>query len=58
MRLSGEPPAYVQPENLIELYCRDCSRYRAPVREDGRKVRILHLFNVAGEFVRSESEVV
>jgi hypothetical protein len=52
MRLEGERPSYVQPENLVELWCRDCSLdYR---REDPEVERVLHLFNFVGEFVRTE----
>jgi hypothetical protein len=49
--LSGERPSYVHPDNLIELYCEDCTRrlrrYRPGVR------RVLHRYNFLGELIES-----
>lgn len=55
MRLSGERPTYSQPDNLIEIACRDCSKAASAV---GPKVRVFHLFNLAGELVRDETELL
>lgn len=53
MRLDGERPAYVHPDNLVELSCRDCTKDAR--RTDPEVVRVLHLFDLTGEFVRSEA---
>jgi hypothetical protein len=55
MRLDGERPAYVQPDNLIELSCRDCTKDAR--RSDPSVIRVLHLFDLTGEFIRSEVTV-
>jgi hypothetical protein len=52
MRLDGEKPAYTQPDNLIELKCRKCTADAK--REDPGVYLVLHLYDFAGEFVRSE----
>lgn len=37
--------------NLLELSCRDCAR--SVSRTEGRKVRVLHCFDVSGALVES-----
>jgi hypothetical protein len=55
MKLEGERPAYVQPDNLIEFSCRDCAR---ALRRDGDAtvVRVYHRFDVVGTLIESEVE--
>lgn len=49
LRLAGEQPSYVQPDNLIEMPCTDC-RYH--LRKQGRNVRrVLHRYDLAGECI-------
>lgn len=51
LRLSGEIPSYVYPDNLIELACEDC---RASLRKRGVRVkRVLHRFNLAGQLIET-----
>ena len=51
LRLSGEIPSYVYPDNLIELACEDCRR---SLRSSGRRVRrVLHRFDLAGNLVET-----
>lgn len=51
LRLSGEKPSYVHPDNLIELECQDCQKR---LRREGRRVkRVLHRYNFIGEMVES-----
>jgi hypothetical protein len=49
LRLEGEQPRYVHPENLIELSCRECSRAFSERR--GERVRVRHRFSFAGDLV-------
>lgn len=61
MKLSQTPGVSVvrTPDNLMELYCRDCTRQaRREMDSAGlsRSFRILHLFDFAGEFVSSVRE--
>jgi len=49
LRLSGQLPSFVQPENVIEMPCDEC-RYR--LRKQGRRVRrVLHRYDLAGQCV-------
>lgn len=49
LQMAGEPPSFVQPDNLIELPCDDC-RYQ--LRKRGIRVnRVLHRFDLAGNLV-------
>jgi hypothetical protein len=51
IRQEGQRPAYVHPDNLIELFCEDCTR-RA--RKSGRPVkRILHRYDFLGQLVET-----
>jgi hypothetical protein len=51
LRLSGEIPSYVYPDNLIELACEDC---RTRLRKRGVSVkRVLHRFDLAGTLVET-----
>lgn len=48
LQLSG-PPSFVQPDNLVELECRDC---KSRLRREGRAVaRVLHRFDMSGELI-------
>lgn len=52
LRASGQKPTYVDDGILVEFACSDCSR---ELRRAGRDVaRVLHRFNILGEFVESE----
>lgn len=54
LRLSGERPQYVHPDNLIELNCPDC-KWRA--KRAGRPVRrVVHRFDLAGNLVETFTE--
>jgi hypothetical protein len=58
LRLSGEFPSYIQPDNLIELSCEDC-RFR--LRKAGYQVkRVLHRYDLAGNLVATltDGEVI
>lgn len=51
LRIAGELPSFVHPDNLIELACEDC-RYR--LRRAGVRVnRVLHRYNMLGELVET-----
>jgi hypothetical protein len=51
LRLAGELPSFVHPDNLIELACEDC-KYHA--KAGGHPVkRVLHRFDLAGELVQT-----
>jgi len=51
LRLSGERPSYVHPDNLIEMSCPHC---RAALRRRGRMIRrVLHRYNFLGELVET-----
>jgi hypothetical protein len=46
LRLAGEKPSFVHPDNLIEMPCDDC-RYH--LRKQGRRVRrVLHRYDLIG----------
>jgi hypothetical protein len=58
LRLSGERPSYVQPDNLIELACEEC---RLRLRRRGTRVkRVLHRFDLAGNLIETltDGEVI
>jgi hypothetical protein len=51
LRLSGEQPSYVHPDNLIELACEDCKYY---AKASGHPVRrVLHRYDLAGQLVET-----
>lgn len=51
MRLHGERPSYLHPDNLIEFSCYDCRR---DMERRGRSVRrVLHRYDLAGTFVET-----
>ena len=51
LRQRGEQPTMIQPNNLMELYCEDCTR---AVRKAGRKVkRVLHRYDYGGFLVET-----
>ncbi len=54
LKLGQESGGYVHPENLIEFTCGDCRRRIS--REQGRKVRVLHRFDFAGDLVSTQVE--
>jgi hypothetical protein len=46
IRLRGEQPSYVHPDNLIELSCDSCKAMR---RRAGQQVtRVLHRYDILG----------
>lgn len=49
LRIAGEKPSFIQPDNLIEMSCWDCkTRYRRA----GRRVhRVLHRYDMAGTLI-------
>jgi len=51
LRLSGERPAYVHPDNLIELYCEDCTRRLRRFRPNVR--RVLHRYDFIGTLIET-----
>jgi hypothetical protein len=58
LRLSGEIPSYVYPDNLIELACANC---RDRLRRRGVRVKkVLHRFDLAGTLVETltDGEVI
>ena len=51
MKMHGERPSYVQPENWIEFSCYDCRRQ---MEERGRRVqRVLHRYDFAGTLIET-----
>lgn len=49
---SGEKPAVIQPDNLMEMACSNCRKTLE--RDQGLQVgRVLHRFNLAGELVET-----
>lgn len=51
IRLSGDRPTYVHPDNLIELYCDDCRRR---MRREGRNVkRVVHRYDFVGSLIET-----
>lgn len=51
LRLSGDIPSYVYPDNLIELPCEYC---KVQMRRRGVSVkRVLHRFDLAGNLVET-----
>lgn len=51
LNLAGQRPAYVHPDNLIELSCDDCARR---MRKSGRHVqRVLHRYDFIGVLVET-----
>jgi hypothetical protein len=51
IRQAGDVPAYVHPDNLIELFCEDCTRR---MRKSGRQVRrVLHRFDFLGTLIET-----
>ncbi len=54
LRMSGEQPSYVHPDNLIELSCQYCKRRLV---KDGRPVRrVLHRYDLAGNLIETLTE--
>lgn len=51
LRLSGDRPSFVQPDNLIEMPCQDCMRRLRKVRSDVR--RVLHRYDMSGELIET-----
>lgn len=51
IRQEGEQPTMVQPNNLMELSCQDCTR---AARKAGQRVRrVLHRYDFAGFLVET-----
>jgi hypothetical protein len=53
LRLGAETATYVQPENMIEFSCSDCSRRIS--RETGEPTRVFHWFNFLGELIQTRT---
>lgn len=53
IRTEQDGSARLTSENLLELSCRDCSKSESRARTDGRRVRVLHCFDVSGSLVES-----
>ncbi len=51
LRLGEETHRYIQPDNLIEFSCSDCSRRLS--RELNEAVQIFHRFNFLGELIQT-----
>lgn len=49
LRITGEQPSFIKPDNLIEMACPECKR-RLVQRGTAAK-RVLHRYNFAGELV-------
>lgn len=54
LRLGRETVRYVQPDNLIEFSCSDCSNRLS--RAGDRSLRVLHRYNVLGELIQTVTE--
>lgn len=51
LRMSGEKPSFIHPDNLIVMACGDCKRF---ARRKGIEVgRVLHCYDMAGTLVRT-----
>lgn len=51
LKLSGQKPSFVHPDNLIELECPDC---KVRMRKSGRPVRrVLHRYDFLGRLVET-----
>lgn len=51
LRITGEQPSYIHPDNLIVMACGDCKR---SMRRRGTEVaRVLHCYDMAGELIRT-----
>jgi hypothetical protein len=58
LRLAGEIPSFIYPDNLIELSCEDCKRQ---LRQRGLRVkRVLHRFDLSGALIETltDGEVI
>jgi len=51
IRTSGGRPAYVHPDNLIELYCEDCTRRLRKIRTG--VLRVLHRYDFLGQLIET-----
>jgi hypothetical protein len=51
IRRSGGRPAYVHPDNLIELYCEDCTRNLRKRR--AAALRVLHRYDFSGALIET-----
>jgi hypothetical protein len=54
LKLGEETARYIHPANLIEFTCSDCARRVS--REQGRRLRVFHRYDFAGELVESAAE--
>jgi hypothetical protein len=54
LRLNGEQPSFIHPDNLIVMACSDCRRRLHRV---GRDVfRVLHCYDLSGVLIRTFTE--
>jgi transposase len=51
IRQSGGRPQYIHPDNLIELYCEECTYRLRRLRP--RLRRVLHRYDFAGELIET-----
>lgn len=51
LRLGEESARMVQPDNLIEFSCQDCTGKRS--KAEGRSVKVYHRYDFAGELVET-----
>lgn len=59
LRLDSEAPAPRTKDNLLEIFCRDCTRHaRRQMDQAGLPTtfRVIHCFDFMGEFVESVRE--
>lgn len=51
LRMNGERPSFIHPDNLIVMACGDCKRF---YRKNGMTYsRVLHCYDMAGGLVRT-----
>jgi hypothetical protein len=49
LRMAGEKPSFIHPDNLIVMACGDCKRF---YRRNGMTYfRVLHCYDMAGDLV-------
>lgn len=51
LRLAGEQPSFIHPDNLIVMACGDCKRQ---LKRRGQEVfRVLHCYDMAGNLINT-----
>jgi len=51
LRMDGESPSYIHPDNLIVMACGDCKRLHRKAGLD--YFRVLHCYDMAGTLVKT-----